>query len=38
MNQMGFAELFLSAQGRAPRLPSLLAAAYAGLADDEGAR
>lgn len=26
MNQMGFAELFLSAQGRAPRLPSLLAA------------
>ena len=26
MNQMGFAELFLSAQGRAPRLPSLLVA------------
>jgi len=26
MNQMGFAELFFSAQGRAPRLPSLLAA------------
>ena len=27
MNQMGFAEHFLSAGGRAPRLPSLLAAA-----------
>lgn len=27
MNQMSFGELLLSAQGRAPRLPSLLAAA-----------
>ena len=27
MNQMGLGELFLSAQGRAPRLPSLIAAA-----------